>query len=184
MHGTTTGIVGEPAQLTAPVSINEITHSWEQVKEAQKAAIFGELKLVQATLDLGVTLRRAESQMGQERLFQELEERGIEEHTAKYAMKMAKDNPGGIAQIASDDKKFKQYAEQLTFPSTEKIKDEVIDKDLPPWELTKGGLRLNANPDQWHRYGAGYSSDTFCQKTEDIIRIWVELGRAKLIANG
>lgn len=177
-----TGIVEQPAQLTAPVSINEITHSWEQVKEAQKAAIFGELKLVQATLDLGVTLRRAESQMGQDRLFQELEERGIEEYTAKYAMKMAKDNPGGIAQIAGDEKKFKQYAEQLTFPGTDKPKDEPVDKELPPWELTKGGLRLHANPDQWHRYGMSYSAETFCKKTEDIIRIWVEFGRAKLTA--
>jgi hypothetical protein len=176
------GIVGEPAQLTAPVSINEIAHSWEQVKEAQKAAIFGELKLVQATLELGITLRRAESQMGQERLFEEIEEKGIEEHTAKYAMKMATDNPGGISQIAADEKKFKQYAEQLTFPSTEKHKEDVVDKDLPPWELSKGGLRLNANPDQWHRYGASYSADTFFKKTEDILRIWVELGRAKLTA--
>lgn len=182
MYGTTTGIVGEPAQLTAPVSINEITHSWGQVKEAQKAAILGELKLVQAAFEFGVTLRRAECQMGQERLFQELEEQGIEEHTAKQVMKMAKDNPGGIAQIAGDNKKFKQFAEQLTFPSADKPKEEPIDKDLPPWELTKGGLRLHANPDQWHRYGMGYSADTFCQKTEDIIRIWVELGRARLTA--
>lgn len=182
MHGTTTGIVGEPAQLTAPVSINEITHSWEQVKEAQKAAIFGELKLVQATLDLGVTLRRAENQMGQDRLFQELEQQGIEEHTAKYAMKMAKDNPGGIAQIAGDEKKFKQYAEQLTFPSTEKIKEEAIDKDLPPWKVTDKGLQLNVNPDQWHRYGQNYSIESFCQRFEGVLRIFVELGRAKLIA--
>ena len=182
MQGSTTGIVGEPTQLVAAVSINEITYSWEQVREAQKAAITGELKLVQAAWDFGATLRRAESQMGQERLFQELEEKGIQEHTAKQAIKLHKDNPGGIAQIAGDEKKFKQYADQLTFPATDKPKDEPIDKDLPPWELTKGGLRLNANPDQWHRYGLGYSAETFCKKTEDIIRIWVELGRARLTA--
>lgn len=180
MQGSTTGIVGEPTQLIAPVSINEISHSWEHLKEAQKNAITSNLKLVQASWEFGATLRRAESQMGQERLFQELEERGIEEHTAKHAMKIHRDNPGGIAQIAGDEKKLQHYTEQLTFGDTTKPKEEPWDKDLPPWELTKGGLRLHANPDQWHRYGVTYSADSFCKKTEDIIRIWVELGRAKL----
>jgi hypothetical protein len=176
MHTTSTvGIAGEPTQLVATVSINEISHSWSQVLEA----VAGELKLIQSAWDFGTTLRRAESQMGKDRLFEELQERGIEEHTAKYAMKLSKDNPGGIAQIASDGNKLKQYAEQLTFPATEKIKEEVT-RDLPPWELTKSGLRLNENPEGWHKYGSNYSTDMFCMKTKDIVRIWVELGRAKL----
>lgn len=182
MHTTSpTGIVGEPTQLTATVSVNEIRHTWDKVKEAQEAAVMGEIKLIQATLDFGSTLRRAESQMGHERLLEELEQQGIEEYTAKQAMKMSKDNPGGIAQIAADSKKLKQYSEQLTFPATNATKDESVARDLPPWELGKSGLRLNENPDGWHKYGSNYSTDMFWMKTKDIARIHAELGFVQIV---
>jgi len=176
-----TGIAGEPVQLTAPVTINEISYTWGKLKEAQEAAVFGEIKLIQAHLDFGATLRRAESQMGQEELFAQLEEQGIEEHTAKQAMKMSKDNPGGVAQIAADSKRLKHYYEQLAFPSSHSGKDESVARDLPPWQFTSGGLRLNENPENWHKYGSQYSTDMFAMKFKEVARILAELGYVQIV---
>jgi hypothetical protein len=176
-----TSIIGEPAQLTAPVTINEIAHTWDKVKEAQEAAVVGEIKLIQAVLDFGTTLMRAENQMGQQRLIEELEGQGIEEHTAKQAMKMAKDNPGGVAQIAGDNKRLKHYIEQLNFPSAHSGKDESMVRDVPPWQFTSNGLRLNENPENWHKYGSQYSTDMFAMKAKDTMRIMAELGYVKIL---
>ena len=176
-----TGIIGESIQLTAPVTINEIAHTWEKVKEAQEAAVVGEIKLIQSVLDFGTTLMRAENQMGQERLIEELETQGIEEHTAKQAMKMAKDNPGGVAQIAGDNKRMKQYIDQLNFPSAHSGKDESMVRDLPPWQFTTNGLRLNENPENWHKYGSQYSTDMFAMKAKDTVRIMAELGYVQIV---
>jgi len=176
-----TGIAGKPVQLTAPITVNEIAHTWDRVKQAQEAAVVGEIKLIQAVLDFGTTLMRAESQMGQERLIEELEGQGIEEHTAKQAMKMAKDNPGGVAQIAGDNKRLKHYIEQLNFPSAHSGKDESMVRDLPPWQFTTNGLRLNENPENWHKYGSQYSTHMFAMKAKDTIRIMAELGYVKIL---
>lgn len=176
-----TSIIGEPVQLTAPVTINEISHTWDKVKEAQEAAVIGEIKLIQAVLNFGTTLMRAESQMGQDRLVKELEGQGIEEHTAKQAMKMAKDNPGGVTQIAGDNNRLKHYIEQLNFPSAHSGKDENIARDLPPWQFTGSGLRLNENPENWHKYGSQYSADMFAMKFKEVARILAELGYVQIV---
>lgn len=159
------------ATVTAPVTVNEIAHAWEGVREAQRTAVTGNLKLIQATFSFGQSCLRAESQMGGETLMAELEERGIEAHTAREAMALAKANPGGVADIAADPKKIEKWLQKLLLPSAE-VERETDDKGRPAFSVT---FRLNVDP-------AEMKPDTLGElrrKIEPALRLAFQMGWAR-----
>jgi hypothetical protein len=156
------------------ITLNQLVHSWDKVKEAQGDAIKHNVKLMQATFDFGNELIRAEHQMGSFVLMQELAERGIEEATARSVMAITKANPGGVAEVASSPKRLEKVLEGLLFPANE-VQQQRGDGGRAAFAVT---FRLNVDPRDMKPDTLG----ELRRKVEPVLRLALDLGWVKPVA--
>jgi hypothetical protein len=160
--------------IAAPVTLNALAHGWEKLREAQQSAIAGNVKLLQATFDFGADLCRAEHQMGETMLMQELAERGIEEATARSVMAITRANPGGVAEVASNPKRLEKVLEGLLFPANE-VQQQRGDGGRAAFAVT---FRLNVDPRDMKPDTLG----ELRRKVEPVLRLALDLGWVKPVA--